>query len=173
MLRTWIAVAAIAGTGCSFDPSGNTDDLDVEDTGPDAGADQPDQPSELQGFEAESVPPPADVICIDDDGDNFTIVPECGGQMDCDDGDDETHPSQASWFAQQNLSGNFDYDCDGQEVKKDDDYYSQFTLNCDSGWDTVIPQCGQPSTWMDCDLNYFIVPARCDCNAVNRTQQCR
>ena len=93
--------------------------------------------------------------------------------MDCDDGDRETHPSQSNYFAQPRGAGGYDYNCDGQEARQNTKYYDPLVFNCDSGWDSLVPTCGQLATWMSCDYNYFVIPVQCVCNSTARVQACR
>jgi hypothetical protein len=171
MRAAWIALAVVAGVGCAFDPSGEGTDFDDPVAGPDAGQGESDEESVRVDMEAQDVPPPADVICIDEDLDGFTNTPECGGFMDCHDGDSQTHPTQSAFFSGPNLAGNYDYDCDGAEAKKDTAFYTQNAFECKSGWDSLVPQCGQQSMWMDCDYDW--IDFECDCGQLARFQVCR
>jgi hypothetical protein len=101
--------------------------------------------------------------------------------LDCYDENPEAHPGQTRFFTQHRGDGNYDYDCDGRETKREETASGGckeisilgFPTRCwaDAGWEGATPACGQQGKWLaECEVNTL------SCTAVRETrdqQQCR
>ena len=86
--------------------------------------------------------------------------------LDCYDSNPEAHPGQTRYFAQHRGDGSFDYDCDGQQTRKDE-VVSQgcrelttlgYPTHCwaDEGWQKGVPACGHQGRWVaSCEVSGF------------------
>jgi hypothetical protein len=123
-------------------------------------------------------------VCLDNDNDGFgdsgTNLSSCTGSTsipDCNDAEGNAHPGQTQFFTQAitpaSSGQKFDYNCDAQEEKQ----YPAI-MNCaqtkgctGEGWETAVPECGQPGSWVQC-----VVDSQSGCVAQSlgtRTQSCR
>lgn len=100
--------------------------------------------------------------CVDFDNDDYLsedspleceqIEPFVGKDRDCDDGDVQTHPDQATYFTQERANdGGWDYDCSGMVETR---YVTSCDeVSCPGNWLAVAagePGCGDPGNIMQC-----------------------
>lgn len=137
--------------GCSFDASGSL-------SGSAGGGADASASGDARSAPAPDAAPP----CADTDGDGFFVPRDADadcGPLDCDDTDRRVRPDQTGAFTTPTASGNFDYDCDGDETPLADterggDCRQEIFGPCEgTGWLDQVPACGETGTWHRCEAS--------------------
>ena len=126
---------------------------------------------------------PTEIFYRDQDGDGvggsdirYDFVKSTGYSQrsgDCRDDDGDVFPGQESWFDVPNRAGNYDYNCDDQEVPQDSVIGECTSIRCADaieGWDGRVPACGETERWLvGCELKGLV----CTKEFEPRRQSCR